>query len=334
MRTPIIGLLMLFLFLIGGTASWLKQHNTSYVIHFVNYRGHTDVDKGFEASMKDRGIKTKIIYHDVARDATRFAAIRDAIRADKNANLVITWGTTTTLGIFGKHSDGAPFIKDKPGVFTLVTDPIGSEIIAKNNDGTRNITGAWHVASVEKQFTTMMIYKPAKVIGILYSPTESNSVVTIKTIASFGESFNVKMIAIPFDVVDGKVNARNAEAALDELQKAGAEWLYLPPDTYLGSQAKAIVIPGAHSRGIPTFASTEQLMEAGACVGLVSSYFELGELAAEQAEKILVKKVPPRDIDVTSVNRFQHQINEAASRQFRIHIPKGLDTEIIRTSIK
>ena len=330
MRVPIIAALIVFALVLGGTASWLKQHNTTYVIHFVNYRGHTDVDAGFEKSLKDRDIRTKIIYHDVARDATRFPAIRDKIKADVEADLVVSWGTTTTLNIFGKYNEGEPYIKNKPGVFTLVTDPIGSQIISKVNDGTRNVTGAWHVAPADKQFTKMMIYRQAKKIGVLYSPTESNSVVTIGTLKSFSQSFNVEVIAIPFDVVDGKVNSRNTTEAMDKFKAAGVEWLYLPPDTYLGTQAENLVIPAAHNRGIPTFASTEQLMQAGACVGLVSSYFQLGELAAEQAEKILVKKMRPAEIDVTSVNKFQHQIRPARAEALGIKIPQGLEGEIIK----
>ena len=330
MRLPIISALIVIIFAVGGTGAWLKQENTTYSIHYVNYRGHTDVDKGFESELKARGLRTRITYHDVARDPKRFKAIIDAIRADKSTDLVVTWGTTTTLGIFGKHSDGKPFIKEYPGVFTLVTDPIGSEIISKVNDGTRNVTGAWHVASVQKQFTTMMIYRPARKVGVIYSPTENNSVVTVKQLISFAQGFNVEVIAIPFDVVDGKVTSTNAIAALDKLKAAGVDWLYLPPDSYLGTQAKDLVIPGAHARGIPTFASTEQLMEAGAIVGLVSSYIELGQLAAEQAEEILKKKVKPADIDVTSVNKFQHQIDLEKAMLFRIHIPKGINAEIIK----
>ena len=47
------------------------------------------------------------------------------------------------------------------------------------------------------------------------------------------------------------------------------DWLYLPPDSYLGTQAKASSFRG-DGRRASTFASTEQLMETGALTGLIS----------------------------------------------------------------
>ena len=46
------------------------------------------------------------------------------------------------------------------------------------------------------------------------------------------------------------------------------------------------------SVNLPTFASTEQLMETGALTGLVSRYHSIGQFTAYKAEQILVNKVP------------------------------------------
>jgi putative ABC transport system substrate-binding protein len=86
------------------------------------------------------------------------------------------------------------------------------------------------------------------------------------------------------------------------------EWLYLPPDSYLGTQAQKVIIPAAMAVGLPAFASTEQLMETGAVAGLVSRYHSIGQFTAYKAEQILVNKVPASKIPVETLTRFALQV--------------------------
>ena len=306
-----------------------------YSIHFVNYRGHTDIDDGFEHQLTKLGVKYKMTYHDVNRDPKRFAEIVKDIRSDEDADLVVTWGTTTTLGIFGEaaHADQR-FIRRTPGVFTLVTDPIGSRIVADLENPGRNITGSWHVAPLENQFRAMMVYRNSRKIGALYTPTENNSVVTIDELRKTAQRYGVELVTIPFMLQDGKPVATNAVEALQKMKSEGVEWLYLPPDSFLGVQARDLVIPTAHSLGLITFASTEQLMQAGAAFGLVCPYFELGVLAANKAKLILVNKRDPAHIPVDTVERFTHQINDEAVQRLGIKIPQMIRADISTVRIQ
>ena len=305
-------------------------HSEPYTIHFVNYRGRTDVDKGFEQALKDKHVKYKIVYHNAERNPEKFPSIIAAIRADKETDLVVTWGTTVTLAVIGKYTetDNEKRIKDLFSVFTLVTDPFSSEIVSRGKSLPRNITGAWHVAPLDSQFGAMMVYRPGKKIGILYTPTENNAVISKNQMIELGKTYGVEVIAIPFDLVNGKPVSTNAVAALQEFKARGAEWVYLLSDTYLGTQAQSLVIPEAHKLGLITFASTEQLMLAGAAFGLIAPYTEIGAVAAEQAYQILEKKVLPGDVRVTPVNRFQHQMNSKVLRQLLLNISSDVIHDI------
>ena len=42
-----------------------------------------------------------------------------------------------------------------------------------------------------------------------------------------------------------KLTADGAEAMIAEMKEQKAEWLYLPPDSYLGTQAQKVIIPAA-----------------------------------------------------------------------------------------
>jgi len=106
-----------------------------------------------------------------------------------------------------------------------------------------------------------------------------------------------------------------------ELKQQKVDWLYLPPDSYLGTQAKNVIIPAAMNEKLPTFASTEQLMETGALTGLVSRYHSIGQFTAYKAEQILVQKVPPAKIPVETLTRFSLQVRMDVAEQLKLPPP-------------
>jgi putative ABC transport system substrate-binding protein len=106
-----------------------------------------------------------------------------------------------------------------------------------------------------------------------------------------------------------------------ELKQQNAEWLYLPPDSYLGTQAQKVIIPAAMAVGLPAFASTEQLMDTGALTGLVSRYHAIGQFTAYKAEQILVNKVSASKIPVETLTRFALQVRMDVAEALKLPPP-------------
>jgi putative ABC transport system substrate-binding protein len=106
-----------------------------------------------------------------------------------------------------------------------------------------------------------------------------------------------------------------------ELKAGGAQWLYLPPDSFLGTIAQDVIIPAAMELGLPTFASTEQLMQAGALSGLVGRYYSIGQFTAHKAEQILVHRQAPSSIPVETLKRFSYQIRLSAAEKLKLPPP-------------
>jgi putative ABC transport system substrate-binding protein len=73
--------------------------------------------------------------------------------------------------------------------------------------------------------------------------------------------------------------------------------------------------------GLPTFASTEQLMETGALTGLISRYHAIGQFTAYKAEQILINKVPPSRIPVETLTRFTLQVRMDVAEQLKMPPP-------------
>lgn len=323
---PLRHLLALAFALLPAMALAQSPATKPYRIYAITFRGMTDVEKGFQDHFKSRKIPVDITFRDVARDASKLPGIVDEIRRTK-PDLIYTWGTSVTLGVVGAFDkvDNRKHITDIPVVFTLVAAPVLARITPDLKSSGRNVTGVFHVASTESQMRAMSSYRPFRTVGVLYTPNEKNSLVVLKELREVGAKagFEVRARAFKLDE-NNKPSAEGAGEMVRELKKEGAEWLYLPPDSFLGTLAQKVVIPAAMEAGLPTFASTEQLMEAGALAGLVSRYYNIGQFTGYKAEQILIGKLAPRNVPMETLSRFSFQIRLPAAKRLNLAPPLRL----------
>jgi putative ABC transport system substrate-binding protein len=292
-------------------------------IYAITFRGMTDVERGFQDYFAARRIPVQITFRDLNRDSARMPGFIEEIRRTR-PDLVYTWGTSVTLGVVGAYDavDPAVHITDIPVVFTLVAAPVLAKIVPDLKSSRRNVTGVYHVAPTEAQIRAMASYRPIKSIGILYTPTEQNSVVVVDEVREVSKRLGFQVIAKPLRLdANKKVTAEGAPEMVRELKAQKVDWLYLPPDSFLGTQTKSVIIPAAMAVGLPTFASTEQLMETGALTGLISRYHAIGQFTAYKAEQILINKVPPSRIPVETLTRFTLQVRMDVAEQLKMPPP-------------
>jgi putative tryptophan/tyrosine transport system substrate-binding protein len=302
--------------------AWAAGNNAR--IGIVTFRGATDVEAGFVSYIQQAGLQAEFDYYDIARDQTRLPDIVAKLKA-RQTQLVLTWGTSVTQGITGTYTPNRDLKQlPCPVIFALVTAPVVSGIVPSLAGCERPITGVFHVASLEQQMQAIRSYVPFKTIGMLYTPTENNSIVTGQLLNELLSKQNKKLIALPIPLnaqgqakTDDKLPELTTELTtelLDKLKQQGCEWLYLPPDSGVGSLAKEIIIPAAHRLGLPTFASTEQLMDAGSLMGLVCSYFEVGQFAGFKAVQILRDGQFAGQIPVETIKKYKLKINSKTAR--------------------
>jgi putative ABC transport system substrate-binding protein len=293
-------------------------------IYAILFRGMTDVERGFQEYFAARRIPVQITFRDLNRDNSRMAGFIEEIRATR-PDLIYTWGTSVTLGVVGPYDavDRQKHISDIPVVFTLVASPVLAKIVPDLKASKRNVTGVFHVAPTETQVRAMASYRPFKSIGVLYTPTEQNSVVVLEELREVARKQGFTVVAKPFkmDAAKKVVSAEGAPDMIRELKEQRVDWLYLPPDSFLGTQAQKVIIPAAMQYQLPTFASTEQLVETGALMGLVSRYHSIGQFTAYKAEQILLQKIPPARIPVETLTRFSLQVRMDVAEQLKLPPP-------------
>jgi putative tryptophan/tyrosine transport system substrate-binding protein len=293
-----------------------------YRLYMVTWRGMTDSESGFKDYLARRSIAVDYTWRDARQDPSRLVEFSREI-ATHRPDLVYTWGTSATLGIAGTLKQPAPSIATIPLVFTIVSDPVGAGIVGSLKQPGRDVTGVTHVASVAAQLEAMRAYLPFTTLGVLFNPAESNSATTVRELHAESQRGRFKLVEAAFALgADGRPLPDGIEARVASLRAAGAQWLYLGPDTYLFTQI-ARVAAAAKKERLPTFATTESYLEGEAPVlaGLVCRFRQAGEFAAFKAEQILVGKKKARDIPVETLARFSFVVRMDVAKALGILPP-------------
>ncbi|MGF7158909.1 putative ABC transport system substrate-binding protein [Rhodoligotrophos appendicifer] len=291
-------------------------------IYRITYRGRTAVEEGFDDYLAANGAKVEFIERDAQRDPSKIPGFVQEIHEMK-PDLVYTWGTPVTLGTAGRYdaAEKAKYITEIPIVFALVSAPVQAGIVKSTEHPGRNVTGAVHVVPTETQLRAMESYRPFKKLGVLYSLNEQNSVSIVEDLKKLQGKLGFELIERTFRMVDGKPVADGIPELIAEIKAAGADWLYLLPDTFLGTQY-SVVAPAALSEKLPTFGAAElAIREGGALVALVARYYSVGQLAASKALKILEQGIPPEDIPIETLKRFSLIINMPVAKQLELYPP-------------
>ena len=292
-------------------------------IYRVTYRGRTEVEDGFDDYLAGNGIAVEFIERDADRGKAPMSGFVDEIR-DLKPDLVYTWGTPVTLGIAGRHDaeNKQDFITDIPIVFALVAAPVNAGLVADRERPGRNLTGAVHVVPTETQLRAMQSYRPIERLGVLYTATEQNSVSIVEELRGLQGTMGFALVERQFrDDGAGRPSPDGIEELIGEIAADGANWLYLLPDTFLGTQYDR-VSPAALAARLPTFGAAElAIRQGGALVALISRYYSVGQLAASKAVKVLRNETPIGEIPIETLKRFSLIINMPVAKQLELYPP-------------
>lgn len=307
----------------GAVVSGPGPRPRPFRIVMVVWRGATRVEDGFRDYLSENHIPNEIILRNLDRDVTRLPAVIAEIRALK-PDLVYSWGTSTTLGLVGPWNDPQPqsHITDIPVVFTLVSDPVGAGIVQSLDQPRANVTGTSFLPPLNAQLKAIRSYRPFTRLAVIYSPLETNSVLNVKALRAAGARVGFTLIEKPAPLTAaGAPDAGAVPRLVREAKEAGAEFLYIGPDSFTAVVGPALTLAAIDNR-LPTFASTETpLREAQAMFGLVSNYYTLGKFTAYKAEQILLHGVRPGEIPIETLKKFSLLLRIGVANQIKLYPP-------------
>jgi putative ABC transport system substrate-binding protein len=294
-------------------------------IFMALWRGCEAACQGFQEEITAGGVKAEVIIRNADKDKTKLPGFVEEARALK-ADMVITWGTSVTLGMVGTMADtqNPTVLNDIPVVFMIVADPIASGIIESyEKTGRANVTGTRNRVPEAVNIATMQSYLPSfKKLGLLFNRDEANSVLKMEELRELSKSVGFELIALEIKLdSQGKPNPESIPVRMAELKEAGADFVYLGSSSFLRANSE-LFTRSTVENGLPLLSPYEKLVrESDALISVAAPYGDVGRLAARQVYKILIEGKAPGELPVASLDQFTYVINMAVARKLGLFPP-------------
>lgn len=312
----------------AGVPAPAPAQDNPFIIYMVLWRGCEDACKGFKETLINSGMQVNFIERNADHDTSKLPGFVQEARKLK-PDLVLTWGTSVTLGIAGKLEDaGNPrYITEIPVVYMVVADAIGSGIIESfERTGRSNVTGTHNRVPEEININAMRTYLPGfRKLGMLYNESEANSVVKVDEVRALASEMGFELVAIPLDPgADGQPTLETVPQKMQALRTEGVDFVYVGSSSFIERNGDGFTT-AALQAGLPLLSPYERLVtEADALLSVSARYYAIGELAARQARRILVDGEKPGDIPVLAMTHFAFVINMESARRLKLFPPLEL----------
>lgn len=283
----------------------------SYSIGINQLVQHPSLDaaaEGFQAAFEDAGVDVKFdIQNANGEQATAVSISQQMASAQHDLYLAIA----TPAGQAMSKS-----IKDKPLLFTAVTDPVEAELVESVDKPGKNVTGTSDEAPIEEQVELITELVPeAKSVGVVYSSAEVNSKVQVEKLT---EAAKPKGIEVKSQTVTSVTEIPQAVEALGDVDA-----IYIPTDNMVVSGISSL-IKVANDKTIPVIAADSGAVEGGAAATIGIDYKELGRQTGEMALRILQDGADPVETPVETASEYTYVINEEAVKAQGIEVPKEI----------
>ena len=303
-------------------------HAETKNIYGVFWRGCEEVCRGFQDYISDAGMDVEFVIRDAQQDAAMLPIFLREAR-DMKVDLILTWGTSATLGVVGTLDDvgKAKFNNDIPHVFTVVADPVGVGLVKSLEKTNRaNVTGTFNRVPEAVNIKTIRSYKPSfKRLGLLYNANEPNSTLMRDEITALTKEMDFELVAIELELgSDGRPRVDDIPVKVAALKDAGVDFIYLGSSSFLDTN-RDVFTGAAVKLGLPVLSPYERLVrDSEALFSIAARYFDVGRLAGTQARKILVDGMVPGDIPVARMTDFAYVVNMEVARKLNLFPPVAI----------
>ncbi len=257
------------------------------------YKGFVD---GLAEAGYNEGKEIAINYLSAAADTANCPTIADTLINDES-DLILAIATPSVSALKEKTTD-------IPVLFTAVTDPVASGLIADYDVPGGNITGTSDMNPVKEQIDLLTeIYPDAKTVAVMYCSSESNSAAQYELAKAALEAKNIACVQKTVSAVD------EAKSAVESL--AGqVDAIYIPTDNTL-ADAMTTVSAAATGVGLGIICGEAGMVKDGGLATYGIDYYVLGKQTAEMAVKVLQSENPLETVASMPVV-YQTEGNETA----------------------
>lgn len=305
--------LAVFLSLFLGVADISASQNPKKpVVAITQIIPHPSLDlirKGIEDELREQKVTCDILFENAQGNITTATQIAQKFVSEK-PTLIVPITTPSTQAVYAAAS-----LQNIPVVFAAVNDPVSAKLVPSMNKAGKAITGLSDLPPVADQVALLReIFPNAKKIGVIYNPSESNSVALLdlfeKTLKKTGMTLTRATAA---NMVDVTAATKSLVGKVDAL--------YIPNDNTVVAALEAL-IKVTQSESIPVFCADPESVKQGCLAAVTHSQYGLGRQTGRMVAKVLkgtdIQALPPE-----TPEKVELSLNQDVADALKITFPEA-----------
>ena len=303
----------------GGTASasateasaesvGIRDQFTIGICNYVDDASLNQIVENIESELKAIGDAKDydfvIKYDNCNADANVLSQIVANFIAD-DVDLMIGVATPVAMTMQGATEENKI-----PVVFSAVSDPLSTGLVASMDAPGANITGTSDMLNTDSIVNMMIALNPdIKKVGLLYDAGQDASTTAIADAKALLSSKGIEVIE------HTGTNVEEITLAANALVTDGVEAVFTPTDNTVMTAELSIYEIFAEA-GIPHFCGADSFALNGAFLGFGVNYADLGKETARMAAEILIEGKDPAAVAVRTFDNGIVTLNEDIMAKF------------------
>jgi putative ABC transport system substrate-binding protein len=299
---------MLFLGTICSEIVLAAEKQTICVIKSRSIQPYREAYSGFQEALSEEVYNVIYKEYDFQKFIKKTPNLLKDID-DSKAKLVLVIGTEAA--VFARKS-----IKDIPVVFTMVLNPVESDIVDSLKRPGGNISGVCLNIPIEVQFTVLKKVVPrVKKVGMLYDKSTKSQIARDANLAA--AKIGLTLVSKPiYDETEISPTLNNI------FKEADCLWAGVDTKIYNSATANHIILSTLKQK-VPFMAFSEHFVKAGALMALECDYYDIGKQTAKVAVELL-KGGNPHDMPIKLPRKTKLVINMKTAETIGVNISLDL----------
>ncbi|MCD8078431.1 MAG: ABC transporter substrate-binding protein [Lachnospiraceae bacterium] len=297
------------------------------IVQYVDDASLNQIEQAIEDELDAKGAELGVTFdyadytYNGQADSTTMNQIATDLVAEE-VDIIIPIATPTALIMQAATEDN-----QIPVVFSAVSDPVGSGVVASMEEPGSNITGTSDALDTEAIMELIVAADPdITTLGLLYDKGQDSSTQAIADAKAYCEENGIEVVE--------KTGTTNDEVMLaaDALIAAGVDAVFTPSDNTVMTAELSIYEKFIDAK-IPHYTGANSFALNGAFCGYGTDYELLGTETADMAVEILVDGADPATMEVrimsTGIATINTETAEAIGLDYSMF--ESMVTELIET---
>ncbi len=235
------------------------------------------VEKGVQDEIASRGISATFDLQNANGDVNTATQIATKFETD-GVDAVVAIATPTAVAAVNA-------IKDKPVIFSVITDPIGAGLVTTLAHGEGNVTGVSDKTDILQHLTLFAKVAKIKTLGYIYTSSEANSASSKADVEAACAKLGIVLVS---QSINNSSEVKQATSAII----SRVDGIYLTTDNTVFSALPALIEVALAGKK-PVFSSdVTSALEGGCLIASGFDYYKAGRATGVILADVLGGKAP------------------------------------------